>query len=80
MSRSPDAKNTYELRVLVSDYKTLAATVRAMKVEAAKIPALEEKANEKHAQIIEALKQMDCFSSGNYGFENRVVRMLENLL
>jgi hypothetical protein len=79
MSSLPSKDGVANLRVLLRRQRHILMELDKAKKEAAKVESLQEEASSAHREIIKVIEGMDCASSGNYGWESRVIWILDEL-
>lgn len=80
MSRGPTKESVAALKNMLKEYKVLSKQIVHLRGLVEQLPKLEEQATKLHKDIVESLEKMDCKSSGNFGYEIRVVAMLGELI
>lgn len=80
MSRGPTKESVAALKSMLKEYKSVARDIAHLRRLVEELPKLEEQATKLHKDIVESLEKMDCKSSGNFGYEIRVVAMLGELI
>lgn len=83
MSGKPSKENVSALRDRLTALRetdlSCVALERALKDAQAGLVALELKRSQEQAEVQKMLTEMDCVSSGNYGFLGRMTWMLTEL-
>lgn len=76
MSGRPNIPAIAELRQVASQLRTVCKELAQARIVATKIPQLEAQFESSKRRAIELLREMDCYSSGNTGYENRMASLL----
>lgn len=80
MSRGPTKESVSELKIMLKEYKAIAKQIVHLRGLVEQLPKLQEQATRLHKGVVESLEKMDCKSSGNFGYEIRIVAMLGELI
>lgn len=80
MSSLPDSDKVMKLRGLIRKHRTLSKELSEAHAVAAKIENLSEETRSVHREVLRVLESMDCKSSGNFGWEQRLMWMLTELV
>lgn len=79
MSSLPSKDGVSDLRDLLRRQRHILIELDTASKAAARLESLRDEASSTHREIVKSLENMDCASSGNAGWERRIIWMLDEL-